>query len=60
MITCKNCGQDKETHAGMFFRDGMWKECKKFEAEDVEITDFNKDMSKEERNYYGKKFDENR
>ena len=28
--------------------------------EDIETTDFNKDMSREERNYYGREFNENR
>ena len=30
------------------------------ENEDTEITEFNKEMSREERNYYGRKFDESR
>ncbi len=28
--------------------------------EDVEITDFNREMSREERNYYGREFDKSR
>ena len=62
MKKCKTCGNHEGYHP---IKIGDV-DCKQFipnEAqvpEDVEITDFNKCMSREERNYIGEQFDENR
>ena len=60
-MICKNCEHEHDKNVGICNTKGCDCTSKQFiPSEDVKITDFNRDMSREERNYYGEKFDENR
>ncbi len=55
-----HCEKPKEVDVDIIIenKDRMYKKLR--ELDDVKITDFNRDMTHEERQYYGEEFDENR
>ena len=56
MSKCNRCGEDKQVLDSF----GICEFCANQMADDIRVTDFNKGMSKDERNYHGEEYNENR
>jgi len=52
-MKCNRCGEDRQVD-----RYGICEVCATQMADDIRVTDFNKGMTKDERNYYGEKHNE--
>jgi Cys-tRNA synthase (O-phospho-L-seryl-tRNA:Cys-tRNA synthase) len=56
MIPCKRCGGIDSFLDGY----GICDKCAQQMSDDIRVTDFNKDMTKDERNYYGEEYNDKR